>query len=71
MPSLMTVTLNCPACPEAVTVPISIATRPGSGQQGQRGITIGISADISDEGRQIIAEHARVAHSDGVDNHTA
>lgn len=60
----MNVTLNCPACTETLTIPVAIATKPGAGQQGQRGITISITADITDEGRQIIADHAKAAHPD-------
>ncbi|WP_283612335.1 hypothetical protein [Mycolicibacterium poriferae] len=63
---MTTVSLTCPACPEVLSIPITVGIKSGSSRRTEdgRGIVIGVTSEISAEGKRVIAEHAKAAHSD-------
>ncbi|MDN4521373.1 hypothetical protein QYF68_26645 [Mycolicibacterium austroafricanum] len=58
----ISVSVNCPLCPGALSIPVEIEIETVSRLAQRAPIDVNISAEISDEGREVIAEHLRVAH---------
>ena len=49
---MTTVSLTCPACPEVLSIPITVGIKSGSSRRTEdgRGIVIGVTSEISAEG---------------------
>lgn len=60
----ISVPVNCPLCPGELSISVDIKLESHARELSADGqhATINVSAEVSDEGRECITEHLRVAH---------